>query len=69
MTVLQEEWRAAYGGVIAADGAKLLDTRHGDARELARARIAVVGKRALVLLLQASTCPTCGAPMTGHVPG
>jgi hypothetical protein len=68
-TVLDEEWRAAFGGVVAADGSKLLEPLHGGPLDAARAKIAVLGKRALVLLLRASTCPTCANPMTGHAPG
>jgi len=67
--VLDEVWRTAFGGVVAADGSKVLETLRGDALDLARSRIAVLGKRALVLLRQASTCPTCARTMTDHAPG
>ena len=68
-TVLDEEWRAAFGGVVAADGSKLLEPLHGGALDAARSKVAVLGKRSLVLLRQASTCPTCSRPMASHDPG
>jgi hypothetical protein len=67
-TVLDEEWRAAFGGVVGAHGERLLNT-DDEPIDMARSKIAVQGKRALVLLLQASTCPTCAGPMTDHAPG
>lgn len=69
MNVLDEVWRVGIGGVVAGDGATLLEILHNDARAMARTRVAVLGKRALVLLLQASTCPTCAGPMSDHVRG
>jgi hypothetical protein len=69
-TVLDEEWRPAFGGVAGAHGQRLLNT-DDEPTDVARVKIAIQGKRALVLLLQSSqrptsTCPTCGGPMTGH---
>lgn len=66
-TVLDEAWRVGVGGVVGADGPALLQILHGDPLDMGRVRVAVLGKRALVLLLQASTCPTCAGPMTAHV--
>ena len=71
--VLDEVWRATLDGkVIGADRKKIFVPTHGDRADVARARIAVLGKRALVLLRltrQGATCPTCERPMTTHTPG
>jgi len=71
-TVLDEEWQGGAGGVVAAGRSKIFETLHGDSTDVARVKIAIQGKRALVLLLQSSqrptsTCPTCGGPMTVHI--
>jgi hypothetical protein len=71
--LLDEVWRATLDGkIIGADRSKLFVPTHGDRNDVARARIAVLGKRAIMLLRltrKGASCPTCERSMTTHTQG